>query len=762
MLVCPQCQFENPNTNKFCQRCGTSLTHKTCQECDTQVPLNAETCSNCGALTGTVWRAILARDPDLQSATVASQRVSLEASQQVVSRTVSPEESRESSSPVQSNLAKPDKSSEVPSTSESNFSPLAEQEDRLQVGSPVELASTSNDASLVESVTPPQVAPLPSNPLEGSDNNKSDRDSLDRNPSVTPITVYIDPQKRYQLLEPQNLEKAFAGIDTTYGASVRVLDCQPFQKSPLEALMEQQQDEPQKFESLGKSDSIDCFSTISSDSWKVLGIPALAQPYLALREAYYPIVPVVHDAWQQDGKAVVLLEDRSGWSLLSDLWGNEQLSTLQILFWLDEMAKLWEALEPWHCRQSLLEVKNLRVDEDQSLGLMRLYPEAQEQQLTLQDLGRMWQMLFDQSQRTQFTTLGSVFRQMATNEIDTVRKLRSQIQALAHEQQLLTTAMTQFDDSADETPAEDVANTISMKTTLQDFNSPNESEDLPTVILPMQLLSLDDAGCTDIGHQREHNEDSFGIHTQIKKQETPISRSVEARGLYVLCDGMGGHAAGEVASAMAVETLNRYFQDHWQDDQLPTEATIREAIRQANQAIYDVNQKNARSGSGRMGTTLAMILIQNTDAAIAHVGDSRIYRVTRKRGLEQVTVDHEVGQRQIQQGVDAQIAYSRPDAYQLTQALGPRGEQFINPDLEFFELNEDTLFVLCSDGLSDNDLIETHWQTHLAPLLSSRANLDQGIFQLIELANEHNGHDNITAILVRVKVRPNFEQQQLL
>jgi serine/threonine protein phosphatase PrpC len=278
----------------------------------------------------------------------------------------------------------------------------------------------------------------------------------------------------------------------------------------------------------------------------------------------------------------------------------------------------------------------------------------------------------------------------------------------------------------------------------------------------MQLLSLDDAGCTDIGHQREHNEDSFGIQTQIEKQETPIGRSVKARGLYILCDGMGGHAAGEVASAMAVETLKRYFEDHWQDDQLPTEATIREAIRQANQAIYDVNQKNARSGSGRMGTTLAMILIQNTDAAIAHVGDSRIYRLTRKRGLEQVTVDHEVGQREIQRGVDPAIAYGRPDAYQLTQAIGPRGEQFINPDLEFFELNEDTLFVLCSDGLSDNDLIETHWQTHLAPLLSSRANLDQGILQLIELANEHNGHDNITAILVRVKVRPNFEQQQLL
>jgi serine/threonine protein phosphatase PrpC len=224
---------------------------------------------------------------------------------------------------------------------------------------------------------------------------------------------------------------------------------------------------------------------------------------------------------------------------------------------------------------------------------------------------------------------------------------------------------------------------------------------------------------------------------------------------------MGGQADGEVASAMGVETLKRYFQENWHD-QLPTEESIREAVRLANQAIYDVNQEKARSGIGRMGTTLVMLLIHNTDAVIVHVGDSRAYRLTRKRGLEQTTVDHDVAQREIKRGVDSNIVYSRPDAHQLTQALGPRSDQFVNPDVQFLELNEDTLFVLCSDGLSDNDLVETHWQTHLAPLLSSRANLDQGILQLIELANEHNGHDNITAILIRVKVRPNLEQQQLL
>lgn len=442
--------------------------------------------------------------------------------------------------------------------------------------------------------------------------------------------------------------------------------------------------------------------------------------------------------------------------ILSNLWGSEELSTLQILYWLDEMAKLWEALEPWHCRQSLLEVTNLRVDEDSSLGLLRLYPDP-EKQLTLQDLGEMWQKLFNQSQRTQFGSLGAVYRQLCTNEIKTVPELRSHLEAIAREhqpsptldQQPASTEASEFDlnFTAIGSEGREGSPTVMQKISANEANFNNDADDLPTVILPMQLLSLDDAGCTDIGQHRERNEDCFGINTQIQKQENPMGRTVQAKGLYVLCDGMGGHLAGEVASAMAVERLKQFFEDNWQDNQLPTEETVREAVRVANQAIYDVNQQNARSGSGRMGTTLVMILIQNTEAVIAHVGDSRLYRLTRKRGLEQVTVDHEVGQREIKRGVEAAIAYSRPDAYQLTQALGPRNEQFISPDVQFVELNEDSLFVLCSDGLSDNDLIETHWQTHLAPLLSSRANLDQGILQLIELANEHNGHDNITAVL---------------
>lgn len=286
-------------------------------------------------------------------------------------------------------------------------------------------------------------------------------------------------------------------------------------------------------------------------------------------------------------------------------------------------------------------------------------------------------------------------------------------------------------------------------------SSASHGDDSPTVVLPMQLVSLDDAGRTDVGQQRTQNEDEFVIQTQVHRVENPQGRTIEARGLYILCDGMGGHAAGEVASAKAANYLKQFF-ERQPSNQLPSEATIREAILGANQDLYEANQSNDSYGSGRMGTTLVMMMLYNTHAVIAHVGDSRIYRYTRKKGLELLTLDHELGQLEIQRGVDPEVAYAMPDAYQLTQALGPRDNDCVEPDIAFLEIHEDSLFLLCSDGLSDNDLLEESEETHIKPLISSMSNLDAGVVDLIDLANECNGHDNITVIAVRAKVKPNM------
>lgn len=619
MLICPQCQSENPNVNKFCQRCGTSLTHKVCPKCGADVALSEKECQNCATGAGTVWWAIISTE--------------------------------------------------------------------LQA-----------DGALASSLSSPLLQP----------------------------GAFLDREQRYQILATPLPQQTNA---TTTEVQVRVLDCQPCQRSPLEAVIKE---------------------------GIVTKIPAIAKTYLALQSQFYHQVPAIHDAWQQD-VGVVLIVDRFDWPKLIDVWHDDKSTSLQLLHWLYETTQLWLVLEPLRCRQSLLELSNLRVDEDGLLALQRLYAEriAAKSPLTLQDLGQVWQMLFQESQRTQFGSMPELLTDLKVGNIQTVSDLRSRLEAIS--QQIEVDVTSSFDQPLETTAAEPET-TMMLSQQVDEQGSPRKRDDMATIVLPMQLSNLEDAGRTDVGRQRNHNEDFFGIETVVNRLEFPNGQTVQAHAIYILCDGMGGHAGGEVASSLAVKTLQEYFRNHWQSlSSLPTEDSIREAVFLANQAIYDLNQQDARSGIGRMGTTLVMVLVHNTQAVVAHVGDSRVYRLSRKRGLEQVSVDHEVGQAEILRGVEPAIAYARPDAYQLTQALGPRDKNLVSPDVKFLGLDEDTLLILASDGLTDNDLLEQNWQTHLEPLLSSKASLESGVSNLIDLANQHNGHDNITALVIRAKVRPNLE-----
>lgn len=625
MLVCSQCQSENPDAHKFCQVCGISLTEKLCPTCGASVLLGAETCSQCGTVTGTILLAMCDVYP-LKAIAISACRTCV---------------------------------------------------------------GTAEDTASLK---------------------------------------YLDPACRYQVLS--------AFQETNTGSEGLVLDTQPLQ--------------PPFF-----------------DESKPLS--ELASPYLHLPELHQ-VLPAVYDAWQQDDSGVaidaniLLLEERSHLLPLTDFMTqhNDTVPMLQVLHWFYEMVDLWELLDPWRLRQSLIELPNLRVDEDQVLCLQRLYPDPSTE-LTLKNLGTIWQLLLERLSQTQSADLHLLIADVLVEAVVTVEDLRSRLRMLAQElQDTPSPAITLSESMSELPPNSDTAS--SKEATTEPLDTATDADDLPTVVLPMQLFSLEDAGRTDIGRQRDHNEDCFSIDTQVTKAHLSSGKVVRARGLYVLCDGMGGHASGEVASQLAADTLRTYFQQYWQqatetqsDAKLPPAEVIREAIRLANKAIYDVNQTNARSGSGRMGTTMVLLLLHDTEIAIAHVGDSRLYRYTRKRGLEQLTLDHEVGQREILRGVEPEIAYGRPDAYQLTQALGPRDEHFIHPDVQYFEINEDAVIILASDGLTDNNLLEQNWQTHVDPLVSSQTNLDQGVSKLIDLANQRNGHDNITAIAIRAKVRPNLE-----
>ncbi|GAA6616308.1 serine/threonine phosphatase [Scytonema sp. NUACC26] len=659
MLICPQCNFENPNANRFCQNCGESLTHRVCPECSADVALDAQYCGNCGAECGTILWAIVTKEKieDWERETVGREN----------------QQTREQGE------------------------------------------------------------------MEGSP------------PSPTPVPSYLDEQQRYQILDPSFV---LENIPSHTKVGVRVLDCQPYQRTLLEVML------------------LNDEQGVATPSVGMDEIPNLAKPYIVLQPLCHLGIPPIRDTWQYNGIQVVLVEDRSHWQSLLDIWHQETTSSLQIVNFFYQMTQLWAVLEKVHCRQSLLELSNLKLDEDQSLALQQLYiepiheditevpledkttstDEVKAQPFSVQTLGRMWQALFRESQRTQFGSILHLLGDLELEKVQSLEQLQSRLEAISCELQGLSSTDSSSPDP--EVPQSPDSRTILQ---LDEEDTEPKADDMPTVVLPMQLMSLDYAGLTDVGRQRDHNEDYFGIETEIYKLELPNNRTLQTRGLYVLCDGMGGHAGGEVASALAVSTLRQYFQTHWTSNQMPTESDIRQAVRLANKAIYDVNQKDFRSGVGRMGTTLVMVLVYDTQVAVAHVGDSRLYRLTRKGGLEQITVDHEVGQREISRGVEPNVAYARPDAYQLTQALGPRDDNYIVPEVKFLEINEDTVFLLASDGLSDNNLLTLHWQTHLQPLLSSSANLEHGVKALIDLANNYNGHDNITAVVIRAKVRPNME-----
>ena len=289
---------------------------------------------------------------------------------------------------------------------------------------------------------------------------------------------------------------------------------------------------------------------------------------------------------------------------------------------------------------------------------------------------------------------------------------------------------------------------------LGDPASEIETPEIKAPEIPAQefrLIGFNYAGLTDVGLERDHNEDDFFIYGQQTTIQTPSQGIVKIdRGLFVVCDGMGGHASGEIASATAIAKITEQFEPFWQDG-LPGEQKLQEIIQLANDSIYDLNEAEMRRDAGRMGTTAVVLAIHNTSVSIAHVGDSRIYQITRDK-LEQITRDHEVATRLIDQGVEAEIANSRPDAHQLTQALGPNPSFQIKPSIDFFSLTESTLFLLCSDGLCDNDVVEQNWQTHLLPLLAADADLSAGVKALIDLGNRLNGHDNISVILVSCQV----------
>ncbi len=265
-------------------------------------------------------------------------------------------------------------------------------------------------------------------------------------------------------------------------------------------------------------------------------------------------------------------------------------------------------------------------------------------------------------------------------------------------------------------------------------------------------MALNDAlqivSATDPGRVRAHNEDCIESRPEL--------------GIVVLADGMGGYNAGEVASGMAASLIASGLSAAWTADALKNldrsaatelaHSRLQDQVAAANTAIFEAAQRDPHCAG--MGTTLVVCLFYDDFVSVAHIGDSRLYRL-RNDVLEQLTRDHSLLQEQIDAGL-----ISKEDARQshnknlVTRALG------IDPDVDAeihtYDVMEGDIYLLCSDGL--NDMIEDDEMQ--MTLIALRSNLELTAQQLVQAANDAGGRDNVSVMLIKVvqsfPIRPTF------
>ncbi len=248
------------------------------------------------------------------------------------------------------------------------------------------------------------------------------------------------------------------------------------------------------------------------------------------------------------------------------------------------------------------------------------------------------------------------------------------------------------------------------------------------------------AGVSDPGMVRDRNEDAVVFEAM--------------NGLAVLADGMGGHKAGEVASAMAVDIISRSIKAALEP--APVESTtqppqrseteiVADAISQANTAIYE--SARSRPEYGGMGTTVVVALFHDNRLCIAHVGDSRLYRY-RTQHLEQITEDHSMVQELLRRGLlSADEARTSVNKNLVTRALGV--EPQVQADIAEESVRPGDVYLLCSDGLSDvlpDSDIELLLRTF-------SANLEEAARQIVTEVNSKGGPDNVSVVLIRTGKR---------
>jgi PPM family protein phosphatase len=210
--------------------------------------------------------------------------------------------------------------------------------------------------------------------------------------------------------------------------------------------------------------------------------------------------------------------------------------------------------------------------------------------------------------------------------------------------------------------------------------------------------------------------------------------------VYVVCDGMGGAAAGEIASSLAVEEVMQQLAT--ENHEAAAQERAEKAICAANEAVFSRSQRNPKLAG--MGTTLVALVAEERNVWILNVGDSRCYRL-RGGKLDQITDDHSLVEEQVRMGrMNRNEAQNSPLRNVITRALGTQG--VVSPDVFAMEAEPGDLFLLCSDGLTrelSDHLIES--------LLQLTLPLQELCGRLVNAANKAGGHDNITCLVVKAE-----------
>ncbi|NJK39195.1 MAG: SpoIIE family protein phosphatase [Oscillatoriales cyanobacterium RM2_1_1] len=436
-------------------------------------------------------------------------------------------------------------------------------------------------------------------------------------------------------------------------------------------------------------------------------IPGEMLPYLKLFPyrlhipVVYGVIPAAHIPQK---KALWLLEqggiNARGNLLpkLSEVWKGA--TAMRQLTWLWQIAQLWY---PFDCEQvvsSLLNPELIRVDGS-IIRLLELQPDWQS--ATLAQLGQLWSSWVSAAHGRIRNFLQQLTQQMIAEEI------RSSEQLLLQLDQALVICSRAFE------------------------------------------RKVEIATGTDTGPTRTQNEDAC-----YPADRAVLSVPGNSPSLAIVCDGIGGQEGGEIASQLAIEILQEEISKlslHPADlDARSLMPKLSQIVSVANNAICSRNDQESRQGRERMGTTMVLALAQGHEIYVAHIGDSRAYWITRT-GCRQITLDDDVASREVRLGYAVYRDALQPrSAGALIQALGITPSSNLYPTIQRLPLEEDSIFLLCSDGLSDREQVDQHWQAEILPVLEGEMDLATARNRLIYIANTQNGHDNVTVALIHFRI----------